>query len=75
MRQKGMDDSVGCGAARPSRQRANFVAGHSKCWHEDNAEGNSICGLVVKGGFYFHPKVNDLSLGTPVEEKATWLTC
>jgi hypothetical protein len=27
----------------------------------------------VLGGFYFHPSDEDLSPGTPVEEKATWL--
>ena len=30
---------------------------------------------VVKGGFYFHPKDEDLSLGSKVEEKATWGEC
>ena len=30
---------------------------------------------VVQGGFYFHPKDKDLSLGTPDEEKATQRAC
>jgi hypothetical protein len=29
----------------------------------------------VKCGFYFHPSDEDLSPGTPVEEKATWQWC
>ncbi len=27
------------------------------------------------GGFYFHPSDEDLWLGTPVKEKATWRVC
>ncbi len=27
---------------------------------------------VLQGGFYFHPTDEDLSVGTPVDEKATW---
>jgi len=28
--------------------------------------------VVLEGGFTFHPNDEDLSLRTPVEEKATW---
>jgi hypothetical protein len=28
---------------------------------------------ALKGGFYFHPSDEDLSPGTPVEKKATWV--
>jgi len=43
----------------------------------DKAVLQFVCGALSgeQGGFYFHPSDKDPSLGTSVDEKATYLMC
>ena len=51
----------------------NGASSSGYIWIEIRAVLQLVCGILSIGlsGFYFHPSDEDLSLGTPVDEKAT----